>query len=44
MAVDYIEQAAFALTKKFYTTDPFELCECLGITVQTDDIGTLKGM
>ncbi|MBP5730063.1 MAG: ImmA/IrrE family metallo-endopeptidase [Clostridia bacterium] len=44
MAVDYIEQAAFALTKKFYTSDPFELCNCLGVTVQTDDIGTLKGM
>ena len=44
MAVDYIEQAAFALTKKFYTSDPFELCDCLGVTVQTDDIGTLKGM
>ena len=44
MAVDYIEQAAFALTKKFYTSDPFELCDCLGVTVQTDDIGSLKGM
>ncbi len=44
MAVDYAEQKAFALSKKFYTSDPFELCECLGVTVQTDDIGTLKGM
>jgi Zn-dependent peptidase ImmA (M78 family) len=44
LTVDYIEQKAIALSKKYYTTDPFELCQCLGITVQTDDIGTLKGM
>ena len=44
MAVDYIEEKAIALTKRFYTSDPFELCNCLGITVQTDDIGSLKGM
>lgn len=44
MTVDYIEQKAIALVKKYYTNDPFELCQCLGVTVQTDDIGTLKGM
>lgn len=44
LAVDFIEQKAIALSKKFYTSDPFELCDCLGITVQTDDIGSLKGM
>ena len=44
LAVDYIEEKAKALAKKFYTSDPFELCECLGISVQTDDIGSLKGM
>jgi len=44
LTIDYIEQKALALINKYYTSDPFELAECLGVTVQTDDIGALKGM
>lgn len=44
MASEYIEGIAQSLIKKFGTNDPFELCDCLGITVQKDDIGSLKGM
>lgn len=44
MASDYIERQAQALVRKYYTRDPFEICACLGVKVQTDDIGSLKGM
>lgn len=44
MASDYIERQAKALVRKYYTRDPFELCSCLGVKVQSDDIGSLKGM
>ncbi len=44
MASDSIERQAKTLVRKYYTRDPFELCSCLGVKVQVDDIGSLKGM
>ena len=44
MVSDAIERQAKALIRKYDTRDPFELCACLGVKVQVDDIGSLKGM
>ncbi len=32
------------LRAKYATSDPFELCRCMGINLRYADIGTLKGM
>lgn len=44
MISDAIERQAKALIRKYDTRDPYELCSCLGVKVQVDDIGSLKGM
>ena len=44
MPSENIEAQARALIRKYDSVNPFELCDCLGIKVQEDDIGSLKGM
>lgn len=38
-----IKQKITTLTKKYNTTNPFELCDYLDITISKEDLGKLKG-
>ena len=38
-----IAQKATKLKQKFHTSNPFDICDCLGINVRYADLGGLKG-
>ena len=42
--MNYIEEIAVKLIKKYKTRDPFSICEASGINVFYKDLGSLKGM
>ncbi len=42
--LDYIYDLVEQLVSKYNTRDPFELCDCLGITYYITDLGKLQGV
>ena len=42
--IEYIQNVANKLIKKFDTRDPFQLCHAIGVEVFYADLGSLKGM
>ena len=39
-----IHEKAVSIAKEYQTSDPFELCICMGVYVRFADLGSLKGM
>lgn len=44
MDIENIHEKALYLIDHYATSDPFDLCGCMGINVRYADLGSLKGM